>query len=101
MVEMNGGPEKCAFPSVSLSVAMPKVDPRFGTGAQADSGANGHPSFWLREAIQRERRERGGKLLWALSLLQRPTRASSRGGLNLEMLDHDSIKQDKFFSLGL
>ena len=60
MVEMNGGPEKCAFPSVSLSVAMPKVDPRFGTGAQADSGANGHPSFWLREAIQREGERREG-----------------------------------------
>ena len=65
MVEMNGGPEKCAFPSVSLSVAMPKVDPRFGTGAQADSGANGHPSFWLREAIQRE----GGRREAALGII--------------------------------
>ena len=27
--------ENVHFPSVSLSVAMPKVDPRFGTGEQA------------------------------------------------------------------
>ena len=32
---MNGWLENVHFPSVSLSVAMPKVDPRFGTGQQA------------------------------------------------------------------
>ena len=55
-------------------------------------------SIFLVEGGHPEGGKEGGKLLWALSLLQRPTRASSSGGLNLEMLDHDSIKQYKFFA---